>query len=97
MVATIQQIEEQVRAYNPGANLEGLDKAYEFAVVSHEGQQRKSGEPFVAHPIETCLILAELHLDTATLQAALLHDVVYGDLSLPQGRDLCVFHRPVQG
>jgi GTP pyrophosphokinase len=76
VVATIQQIEEQVREYNPGANLAGLDKAYEFATASHEGQQRKSGEPFVKHPIEVCLILAELHLDTATLQAALLHDVV---------------------
>jgi len=76
LVATIQQIEEQVREYNPGADLTGLDEAYDFAVAAHEGQLRKSGEPFVNHPIEACLILAELHLDTATLQAALLHDVV---------------------
>jgi GTP pyrophosphokinase len=76
LVATIEQIEAQVREYNPGANLAGLDEAYEFALAAHEGQQRKSGEPFVKHPIEVCLILAELHLDTATLQAALLHDVV---------------------
>jgi GTP pyrophosphokinase len=76
VVTTIEQIEERVRGYNPGANLDGLDEAYSFAVEAHEGQQRKSGEPFVGHPIEVCLILAELHLDTATLQAALLHDVV---------------------
>jgi GTP pyrophosphokinase len=89
LVATIEQIEEQVREYNPGANLAGLDKAYEFAIASHEGQQRKSGEPFVKHPIEVCLILAELHLDTATLQAALLHDVVEDSgVDLAEIRDL---------
>ncbi|MDP2181186.1 MAG: bifunctional (p)ppGpp synthetase/guanosine-3',5'-bis(diphosphate) 3'-pyrophosphohydrolase [Actinomycetota bacterium] len=76
MPTTIQDIESKVRAYNPGADLSGLAEAYEFAVAAHEGQMRKSGEPFVKHPVEACLILAELHLDTATLQAALLHDVV---------------------
>ncbi len=76
MPATIEQIEAQVREYNPDADLTGLDEAYAFAFSAHEGQVRKSGEPFVKHPIEVCLILAELHLDTATLKAALLHDVV---------------------
>jgi len=76
MAATLEQIEAQVRAYNPEADLTGLDKAYEFALRSHQGQSRKSGEPFVNHPIEVCLILASLHLDTATLKAALLHDTV---------------------
>jgi len=76
MPATLEQIEAQVRAYNPDADLSGLDRAYDFAVKAHEGQSRKSGEPFVNHPIEVALILAELHLDTATLKAALLHDTV---------------------
>ncbi len=76
MVTTIEEIEAQVREYNPGADLTGLEEAYDFAAKAHEGQVRKSGEPFLKHPIEVCLILAELHLDTATLQAALLHDVV---------------------
>jgi len=76
MPATIKQIEARVREYNPHADLTGLDDAYEFAAQAHAGQVRKSGEPFLKHPIEVCLILAELHLDTATLQAALLHDVV---------------------
>ncbi len=76
MAATLEQIEARVRAYNPDADLTGLDEAYEFAVRSHSGQLRKSGEPFVNHPIEVALILAELHLDTATLKAALLHDTV---------------------
>jgi len=74
--ATLEQIEAQVRAYNPDADLTGLDEAYEFAHQAHEGQMRKSGEAFVHHPIEVALILASLHLDTATLKAALLHDVV---------------------
>lgn len=76
MPATLEQIEKQVRAYNPDVDLTGLDEAYEFARDAHEGQLRKSGEAFFSHPVEVCLILAELHLDTATLQAALLHDVV---------------------
>ncbi len=76
MPATIQQISEQVRAYNPAADLDGLAEAYEFASQAHEGQLRRTGEPFVHHPLEVCLILAELHMDTATLKAALLHDVV---------------------
>jgi len=73
---TIEQIEAQVREYNPEADFAGLGEAYHFAMSAHEGQARKSGEPFIKHPIEVCLVLAELHLDTATLKAALLHDVV---------------------
>ena len=76
MPATLQQIEERVRAYNPDADLTGLDDAYAYAVEAHTGQIRKSGEAFVNHPIEVALILAELHMDTPTLKAALLHDVV---------------------
>ncbi|MDH4140934.1 MAG: hypothetical protein OEV43_10245, partial [Coriobacteriia bacterium] len=65
MPATLEQIEAQVREYNPGADLTGLAGAYDFALAAHEGQTRKSGEPFVKHPVEVCLILAELRLDTA--------------------------------
>ncbi|MBE0475803.1 MAG: bifunctional (p)ppGpp synthetase/guanosine-3',5'-bis(diphosphate) 3'-pyrophosphohydrolase [Coriobacteriia bacterium] len=74
--ATLEQIEEQVKTYNPEADLTGLDEAYDFAVSAHTGQARRSGEPFINHPVEVALILAELNLDTATLKAALLHDVV---------------------
>jgi len=88
MAATLEQIEAQVRAYNPEADLTGLDEAYDFAVRSHSGQLRKSGEPFVNHPIEVALILAELHLDTATLKAALLHDTVEdSDVTLEEVRE----------
>ncbi|MDI6713372.1 MAG: HD domain-containing protein, partial [Anaerosomatales bacterium] len=76
MPATIESIEAIVRSYSPGADLSGLRDAYTFALEKHAGQQRKSGEEFVTHPLEVTKILAELHLDTITLQAALLHDVV---------------------
>jgi len=86
--ATLEQIEAQVRAYNPDADLAGLDEAYELARTAHEGQVRKSGEPFLNHPVEVALILAELHLDTATLKAALLHDTVEdSDITLEEIRE----------
>jgi len=52
-----------------------VEDAYNFAFKAHEGQVRKSGEPYVEHPLETALILAELQLDASALAAALLHDV----------------------
>ncbi len=89
MSATLEQIEAQVRAYNPDADLTGLDEAYEFAHSAHKGQMRKSGEAFVNHPIEVALILAELHMDTATLKAALLHDTVEdSEASIEEVREL---------
>lgn len=53
-----------------------LAKAFRFASDAHEGQCRKSGEPFVAHPVEVAIILADLRMDVETLIAALLHDTV---------------------
>ena len=53
-----------------------LRRAYRYACDSHNGQRRKSGEPFVIHPVEVAIILADLHMDVETLCAALLHDVV---------------------
>jgi guanosine-3',5'-bis(diphosphate) 3'-pyrophosphohydrolase len=73
---TVGEIEQRVREYNPGAGIEALEQAYAYAAEAHAGQMRKSGEPFVSHPLEVAGILAELHLDTATITAAILHDVV---------------------
>ena len=53
-----------------------LGMAYEFSDKAHMGQKRASGEPYIEHCNEVALILAELHMDTTTLSAALLHDVV---------------------
>ncbi len=51
-------------------------QAYEYALKAHTGQQRKSGEPFIVHPVETARILFEMEMDVESLIAALLHDVV---------------------
>jgi guanosine-3',5'-bis(diphosphate) 3'-pyrophosphohydrolase len=61
--------------YLPPENLEFVQKAYEFASRAHEGQMRLSGDPYIEHPLQTAVILADLELDASALAAALLHDV----------------------
>jgi GTP pyrophosphokinase len=53
-----------------------VERAYRFAEQAHAGQVRKSGDPYITHPLEVACILAEMHMDAETLAAALLHDVV---------------------
>ena len=65
-----------VRAYNQKADLKEIERAFRFAEVAHEGQRRKSGEEFIEHPLAVARIAAQLHLDTTSLEAALLHDTV---------------------
>ncbi|ATW51009.1 RelA/SpoT family protein [Streptomyces xantholiticus] len=64
------------RAHHPDADLVPLHKAYLLAEASHRGQFRKSGEPYITHPLAVTLILAELGAETTTLTASLLHDTV---------------------
>ncbi len=66
----------QVEALNANVDVSVLRRAYEFSDKAHWGQKRASGEPYIEHCHEVALILAELHMDTTTLAAALLHDVV---------------------
>ena len=63
-------------AYLTTDELQAIRAAYQFAAAAHKGQCRKSGEPFVAHPVEVALILSDLRMDAETLCAALLHDTV---------------------
>lgn len=70
------ELERITRQYLHDDDESLLRKAFEFASVAHKGQCRKSGEPFVAHPVEVALILADLKMDVETLCAALLHDTV---------------------
>jgi GTP diphosphokinase / guanosine-3',5'-bis(diphosphate) 3'-diphosphatase len=72
----IDPVLKKVRSYNPKADLKAIQRAFEFAEGSHEGQKRKSGEDFITHPVAVTDILADLRLDTTTLEAALLHDTV---------------------
>ena len=73
---TISSLIEKVSSYGPEGTEELLADAYNAAHVAHRGQTRKSGEPFVYHPLATADVLAELRLDPTTIAAALLHDVL---------------------
>ncbi|OIP38664.1 MAG: GTP pyrophosphokinase [Deltaproteobacteria bacterium CG2_30_63_29] len=70
------RLKDKVCSYHPAPDIVTLRSAFEFAVKCHEGQFRKSGEPYIIHPIEVTEIVAELKLDVASLCASLLHDVV---------------------
>ncbi|MEU2420634.1 HD domain-containing protein [Streptomyces sp. NPDC007851] len=81
----IGHVAEAHRAHYPDADLEPLRRAYVLAESSHRGQMRKSGEPYITHPLAVTLILAELGAETTTLTASLLHDTVEDtDVTLDQ-------------
>jgi guanosine-3',5'-bis(diphosphate) 3'-pyrophosphohydrolase len=66
---------ELASTYLPDDKVALIKEAYEFAAKAHRGQVRKTGEPYLEHPLSTAMSLAELHLDAETVAAALLHDV----------------------
>ncbi len=66
----------KIEAFNANVNIPLLRKAYEFSNEAHQGQLRKSGEPYVEHCLEVAFILAEQHMDSTTIAAGLVHDVV---------------------
>ena len=70
------QLVETIQKYHPATDLENVQKAYELAAKAHEGQMRQSGEPYIIHPLNVAIILAQLELDLETIEAGLLHDVV---------------------
>lgn len=70
------QLEDKIRQVNPSANFELLQKAYAYAERAHQEQKRKSGEPYIQHCLWTAWHLAEMRLDSSTIAAGLLHDVV---------------------
>ena len=70
-----EELLDKVRQYAPEADLALLRRVYEAALAAHEGQERKSGEPYISHPLAVTEILADLRMDVPTLAAALLHDV----------------------
>ena len=72
-----QKLEDTIRSYNPGADFARIRASYEFARAHHGEQRRKSGEPYITHPLAVAQIVAEeLHLDSESIEAALLHDVL---------------------
>ena len=67
---------DRVRKYHPSDDISLIEKAYHVADLAHHGQLRKSGEPYIIHPLYVAIILADLEMDKETIAAGLLHDVV---------------------
>ncbi|MEX0834826.1 MAG: HD domain-containing protein, partial [Nitriliruptor sp.] len=74
--AELEGLAQAIRAAGGKADVRDVVRAYRYAHVMHEGQTRRSGEAYITHPVAVATELAELGLGTATLVAALLHDVV---------------------
>lgn len=71
----ISHLLDMTKVYLSPDKLATIEEAYQFALKAHEGQVRRSGEPYLQHPLETAAILADLKLDASSIAAALLHDV----------------------
>ena len=67
---------DSVHRYHPSTDISMIEKAYKIAYEAHKGQMRKSGEPYIIHPLCVAIILADLELDKETIVAGLLHDAV---------------------
>ena len=72
---TLQNLLDKVKEYSP-SSVESVKKAYEYAEILHSGQTRQSGEPYIIHPLNVAYILAEMHADSDTVCAGLLHDTI---------------------
>ncbi|HZX49367.1 MAG TPA: HD domain-containing protein, partial [Nitrospirota bacterium] len=85
---------KQVLEYNPQADAGLLRRAYTFAAKAHEGQVRKSGEPFLRHPLEVANIIVKMKMDTSSIAVGLLHDtiedslVTFDDIAAEFGSDI---------
>ena len=72
----VRQLVETLETYLPGEQVKKVLEAYEFGAAFHKGQTRKSGEPYITHPVAVAQELGEMHLDSEAICAAILHDVV---------------------
>ena len=72
----VRQLVDTLESYLPSEQVTRVLEAYEFGAAAHKGQTRKSGEPYITHPVAVAQELAEMHLDSEAICAAILHDVV---------------------
>ena len=79
-----EDIQETVQRHHPEADLDILRRAYIFSAVEHKGQVRASGEPYLVHPLEVALVLAEMRMDPICVAVGLLHDVLEDTLTTPE-------------
>ena len=75
---------DSVKKYHPSTDISMIEKAYYIAAEAHKGQLRKSGEPYIIHPLCVAIILADLELDKESIVAGLLHDVVEDTVMTPE-------------
>ena len=80
----VEEIIDRVKAYQPTADANLIKRAFDYSFKMHEGQTRKSGDPYIVHPVSVAGIITELRLDTASVCAGLLHDVVEDTLASPK-------------
>jgi len=86
----------EVEKYLPSKDIKKIVRSLEFAIKSHKGQKRKTGEPYIIHPINTAIYLAEMKMDWSTISAALLHDVMedceveYTELKNKFGKEVAI-------
>jgi RelA/SpoT family (p)ppGpp synthetase len=72
----LRRLLDTVESYLPAEQIEPITRAYEFGAEAHNGQTRKTGEPYITHPVAVAQSLAEMHLDSEAIMAAILHDTV---------------------
>ena len=82
-VTQLDQLIERVKSYNVDADLDLVKRAYEFSAKAHEGQMRRSGEPYLQHPLAVAGLLTHLKTDVAAIVAGLLHDTLEDTLATP--------------
>ncbi len=75
-MASIRNLEKRLSSYLTAEQISQVVRAYEYAKVAHEGQYRRSGDPYITHPLAVAHILTDMHMDHESLQAAMLHDVI---------------------
>src|SRR5712672_2359609 len=84
LMIRLNDILEKVSAYHADADLDLIKKAYVYSAKVHQGQIRKSGEPYLVHPLEVAGLLAQLKLDEASIVSGLLHDTIEDTLATPE-------------
>jgi len=76
MTHTFNTLVQNIKKYNPSCDFSLIKKAFDIAYAAHSGQLRKSGEPYITHPLDVAIILSELELDSTSIVAGILHDVL---------------------
>jgi GTP diphosphokinase / guanosine-3',5'-bis(diphosphate) 3'-diphosphatase len=80
----LEELVKEAQSYNPGADVGLIRRAYDYSARMHAEQKRKSGEPYVIHPLNVALIIAHLRLDVPSIVTGLLHDVVEDTVASPE-------------